>query len=144
MKKVPEVLLVVDGVYEKQAVKEGRGLKIDTFAILNTNGDDTILTNAIPANTNSVKSIDFLANELKQALSNVKIVAKTPVKRINTSAPAAAKKEVVEAKAETKAPTAAKKEEVKETTPKAEKKAPAKKAPAKKTAAKKEETTEEK
>ena len=144
MKKVPEVLFVVDGVYEKQAVKEGRGLKIDTFAILNTNGDDTILTNAIPANTNSVKSIDFLANELKQALSNVKIVAKTPVKRINTSAPAAAKKEVVEAKAETKAPTAAKKEEVKETTPKAEKKAPAKKAPAKKTAAKKEETTEEK
>jgi ribosomal protein S2 len=115
---------------------------------LNTNGDDTILTNAIPANTNSVKSIDFLANELKEALSNVKVVAKTPVKRINTSAPTA-KKEVTEKKMEEKAPKAekktdTKKEEVKETEVKEEKKAPAKKPAAKKTTAKKEETTEEK
>jgi len=136
MKKTPEVLFVVDGVYEKQAVKEWGSLNISTFAILNTNGDDTILTNAIPANTNSVKSIDFLANQLKEALSNVKVVAKTPVKRINTS-PAA--KKPVEKKDEEKAPaapkkSAAKKEEVKEE----------KKAPAKKPAAKKEEATEEK
>jgi ribosomal protein S2 len=84
MKKLPEVLFVVDGVYEKQAVKEGKSLNIDTFAILNTNGDDKVLTDMIPANTNSVKSMKFLADELKEALANVKIVRKTVEKKIVT------------------------------------------------------------
>mgnify|MGYP005634387773 CR=1 FL=1 len=73
MKKVPDVLFVVDWIYEKQAVKEARTLKIKSYAILNTNGDDTLVDNCIPANTNSVKSTEFIANKIKDALALVKV-----------------------------------------------------------------------
>lgn len=68
MKKLPDVVFVVDGVYEEQAVREANSLNIKSFAILNTNGDDTLVDNCIPSNTNAVKSIEFLANELAGSL----------------------------------------------------------------------------
>ena len=74
MKKIPEIIFVVDGIYEKQALKEANSLNIKSFGILNTNWDDTVLSNIIPANTNSVKSLEFIASSLKNTLSNVKIV----------------------------------------------------------------------
>lgn len=37
MKKIPEVLFAVDGIYEKQAIKEANTLKMNVFAIFNTN-----------------------------------------------------------------------------------------------------------
>lgn len=73
MKMVPKVIFVVDGVFEKQAVKEANSLGIKIFAISNTNGDDAVVTDLIPANTNSVKSLEYLASELKSVLKDVKI-----------------------------------------------------------------------
>ena len=75
MKKIPDVLFVVDGIYEKQAVKEANSLKMTSFAIMNTNGDDMVVNNLIPANTNSVKSTEFIANSIKSELSGVKVKA---------------------------------------------------------------------
>jgi ribosomal protein S2 len=69
MKRAPDVLFVVDGIYEQQAVKEANSLNLTSFAIMNTNGDDTSVTNMIPANTNSVKSTEFVANTIKAELS---------------------------------------------------------------------------
>jgi ribosomal protein S2 len=60
MKKIPDVVFIVDGIYEDQALKEANSLNLVSFAILNTNGDDTVVDNCIPANTNSVKSIDYI------------------------------------------------------------------------------------
>ena len=88
MKKLPEILFAVDGIYEKQAVKEANTLGLNVFAIFNTNGDDSLVENLIPANTNSVKSMDFLANELKSVLAWIKVVNKSaPVKRITEKKP---------------------------------------------------------
>lgn len=102
MKRVPDVLFVVDGVYESQAVKEAQSLNIPCFTISNTNGNPYDVTEAIPANTNSVKSLDYLAGSLKDGF-------KAPAKKA-----APAKKPVAEkAAAPKKAPA---------------KKAPAKKA----------------
>jgi len=84
MKKMPDVIFVVDGIYEDQAVKEANSLKIKSFAILNTNGDDTLVDNCIPANTNAVKSIEFLVNELSTSLSGVaKKPANTRVRKVD-------------------------------------------------------------
>ena len=77
MKKTPDVLFVVDGVYEAQAVKEARTLGIPCYAICNTNGNPFLVEEAIPANTNSVKSLDYLAVALKNAF---KAPAKKTVK----------------------------------------------------------------
>lgn len=73
MKRVPDVLFVVDGVYEAQAVREANSLGLISFAIMNTNGDDTSVTNIIPANTNSVKSTEFIANVIKKELVWTKV-----------------------------------------------------------------------
>ncbi len=67
MKKVPEVIFVVDWVYEKQAVKEANVMKADVFAICNSNGNPSVLTDVIPANTNAVKSIEYVTNAIKPA-----------------------------------------------------------------------------
>lgn len=78
MKKLPDAIFVVDSKYESQAVKEAITLWIPVFAIANTNSDPYIVTEAIPANTNSVKSLSYLAESLKVCFS------KAPVKKENT------------------------------------------------------------
>jgi small subunit ribosomal protein S2 len=72
MRKLPDVIFVVDGAFEKQAVKEANTLKIPAYAVLNTNGDPDLVEAFIPANTNSVKSVDFIADALKKELTAVK------------------------------------------------------------------------
>lgn len=82
MKKTPDILFVVDGVYEGQAVKEARTLGIPCYAICNTNGNPFLVQEAIPANTNSVKSLDYLALALKDAFkAPAKKVAKSEEKK---------------------------------------------------------------
>ena len=76
MKKTPDVIFVVDGYYEEQALKEAKSLKLPAFAMLNTNGDTDMVEAFVPANTNSVKSVDYVAEELKSVLSGIKVVAK--------------------------------------------------------------------
>jgi small subunit ribosomal protein S2 len=61
VKKLPDAIFVIDSVYEKQAVKEANTLNIPVYAIANTNGNDLEVTDLIPANTNSVKSLEYLA-----------------------------------------------------------------------------------
>lgn len=101
MKKTPDVLFVVDGAYEDQAIKEARTLKIPVFIIGNTNSDPYIVNDVIPANTNSVKSLDYLAAVLTDALK------KAPVKK------AAPKEETAPAKKAPAKKAAAKKSEEK-------------------------------
>ena len=82
MKKIPDVVFVVDGVYEKQALKEANSLNLKTFAILNTN---------------SVKSVEFLMEELSSALVKWAKTSdnSTKVKKITSEKPATAKKPTV-------------------------------------------------
>jgi len=115
MKRTPDVIFVVDGVYEGQAVKEAKSLNIPCFTISNTNGNPFDVTGAIPANTNSVKSLDYLAVALKEGF-------KAPAKK------AAPKTEKTEAKAPVKV-----EEKVESPAKPAAKKAPAKKPVAKAT-----------
>ena len=80
MKKVPDIIFVVDGAFESQALREANSLNLDSVAILNTNGNPNLVKSFVPANTNSVKSIDFIANEFKATLSGIKVTKKVPTK----------------------------------------------------------------
>lgn len=84
LKKVPDLVVVVDGVYENQAIKECQRLGIEVISISNTNGDDLIVNNIIPANTNSVKSLEFIANYLKPAFANKKAPSSIPTGSTNS------------------------------------------------------------
>ena len=123
MKALPDVIFLVDAVYEKQALKEARVLGIHSLAICNTNGNPHMLTNLIPANTNAVKSIEYIVSELKGSF-----------KKADPAMIAKKKKAALDAK-EALDP---KKASVKTDAKKEEGKAPVKKAPAKKEVVKKE------
>lgn len=69
MKKTPDIIFVVDAAYEDQAVKEAKSLRLPVYGICNTNSDPYDLSEAIPANTNSVKSLNYLATALTSAFS---------------------------------------------------------------------------
>lgn len=83
MKKIPDVVFVIDGVYEEQAITEAKSLNLISYAILSTNWDDTIVDNCIPANTNAVTSIEYVLSRLVGALS-AKVVASQWPKWNNT------------------------------------------------------------
>ena len=82
IKKVPDLLFVVDGAFESQALREANSLKLPSLAVLNTNGNPDTVEAFIPANTNSVKSIDYIAAELKSCLSWVKAVKKSVPRKL--------------------------------------------------------------
>lgn len=84
MKKMPDVILASDGIYESQALREAKILKITSFAVFNTNGDIDLVNKMVPANTNSVKSFEFLAKELKSSFSAAKVEKKATVNKIET------------------------------------------------------------
>lgn len=109
MKKLPDVILASDGIYEKQALREAEILNVRSYAVFNTNGDIDLAHNMIPANTNSVKSFDYIASELKSAFLKVSVAQKATVKKVEEKKVAPAKKATpkVEEKVEEK------KEEVK-------------------------------
>jgi len=69
MRRMPDAVFVVDGKFEEQAVLEARKLNIPIYALLNTNGDIDAVTNFVPSNTNSFKSIKFILEYLKDGIS---------------------------------------------------------------------------
>ncbi len=73
MKKLPDVIFVVDWIYEAQAIKEANTLGIECIAILNTNWDDLVVSNCIPANTNSPKSLAYIATAIKSSIFTVAV-----------------------------------------------------------------------
>ena len=151
MKKAPDVIIVIDGVYEEQAVREANKLGIPVYAVLNTNGDDLLVNHLIPANTNSVKSLQFIAEELKDAFKAArprtsKGTNEGRIKKMDTEEKVSGEKKAApkktEAKSETK--TEVKKADPKKVETKKETKTEEKKVASKKTEAKKETSKEEK
>lgn len=113
MKRLPDVIFVVDWIYEGQAVKEANTLGIECIAILNTNWDDLVISNCIPANTNSPKSLAYIANAIKASIFTVAVGSMSKwnvIKKIEDNKSSFTKVETKEVKVAEEV----KKEEVKE------------------------------
>lgn len=80
LRKLPDVVFVCDGKFEEQAVKEAQRLRLPVYALLNTNGDIDAVKNFVPANTNSFKSVKFIAEYLGKSLVARKAGAAAPRK----------------------------------------------------------------
>ncbi|MCD5380419.1 30S ribosomal protein S2 [Candidatus Gracilibacteria bacterium] len=134
MKRLPDVVFVVDGGYELQAVKEAKSLSLPCYALANTNTDPDLVTNLIPANTNSIKSIEYIAAELKGVVKSSGAPVKGGgFKKMEHKKPLAKAAAKPAAKKEEKAVEKKEDKKIEEKTEaKVEKKAPAKKTEAKK------------
>jgi small subunit ribosomal protein S2 len=134
MKKLPAAVVIIDMTHEMNAVKEANKLGIPIVAIVDTNGDPTMVQYPVAANDDAVKSIQVITNLFADAILVAKDIYQKRVIE-ERDAKAAAAKKAAEEKAEKAEKAPAKKAPAK--------KAPAKKAPAKKAAAPKEEVKAE-
>ncbi len=72
MKKVPDLVFVIDTNYESLAIKESVKLGIPVIAILDTNSDPEGIDYPIPGNDDARRSIDLYCNLLKETINNAK------------------------------------------------------------------------
>ena len=72
MKKVPDLVFVIDTNYESLAIKESVKLGIPVIAILDTNSDPDDIDYPIPGNDDARRSIDLYCNLLKETINNAK------------------------------------------------------------------------
>ncbi len=72
MKKIPDLVFVVDTNYESLAIKESIKLGIPIIAILDTNSDPEGINYPIPGNDDARRSIDLYCSLIKETIVNAK------------------------------------------------------------------------
>ena len=70
MKKLPDVLVIVDVCHDEIAVKEARKLNIPIVAIVDTNGDPENIDYPIAANDDAVKSIKVIMDTFVETIKD--------------------------------------------------------------------------
>lgn len=68
MRRLPDMLLVVDTVRESTAVKEANTLNIPVIALVDTNSDPDVVDYIIPANDDAVRAIKLLVGAFADAV----------------------------------------------------------------------------
>ncbi len=72
MKKIPDLVFVIDTNYESLAIKESIKLGIPIIAILDTNSDPVGIDYPIPGNDDARRSIDLYCSLIKETIENAK------------------------------------------------------------------------
>ena len=70
MKKLPNVIIVVDGKTESIAIQEARKLEIPIVCIVDSNTDPATCDYPIPANDDSIRTIQLLITEIVNTIVN--------------------------------------------------------------------------
>jgi small subunit ribosomal protein S2 len=71
MKRLPSMIVIVDGKTESIAIKEAQKLEIPIVCIVDSNTDPTLCTHPIPANDDSIRTIQLLVTEIANAIIEV-------------------------------------------------------------------------
>jgi small subunit ribosomal protein S2 len=92
MRRLPDAIVVVDAQYEDTAIKEAKRLDIPVIAIVDSNTDPNKVDYAIPANDDSMRTIQLiiasLADSVIEERSSVKNAEETndsDEKKVNSS-----------------------------------------------------------
>ncbi len=72
MKKIPDLVFIIDTNYESLAIKESIKLGIPIIAILDSNSDPDGIDFPIPGNDDARRSIDLYCNLLLETINNAK------------------------------------------------------------------------
>ena len=72
MKKIPELVFIIDTNYESLAIKESIKLGIPIIAVLDTNSNPDGIDFPIPGNDDARRSIDLYCSLLKETIHNAK------------------------------------------------------------------------
>ena len=77
MKKVPDLVFIIDTNYESLAIQESVKLGIPIIAILDSNSNPDGIDYPIPGNDDARRSIDLYCNLIKETIINAKKVTPT-------------------------------------------------------------------
>ena len=72
MKKIPELVFVIDTNYESLAIAESAKLGIPIIAILDSNSNPDNIDYPIPGNDDARRAIDLYCNLIKETIINAK------------------------------------------------------------------------
>ena len=78
MKKIPELIFIIDTNIESLAVAEAKKLKIPIIAVLDTNSDPTGIDFPIPGNDDARRSINLYCELLRSTIIDAKKFIKVP------------------------------------------------------------------
>ena len=78
MKKIPDLVFVIDTNYESLAIAEATKLGIPIIAILDSNSNPDNIDYPIPGNDDARRSIDLYCNLIKETINNAKSSIPTP------------------------------------------------------------------
>jgi len=68
MKKIPDILVIIDQKREIIAIKEALSLNIPIISILDTNCDPDLATIPIPGNDDSIRSIKYIIQNISNSI----------------------------------------------------------------------------
>jgi len=72
MERLPDAIFICDMVKDKLAVKEAREKGIKIIAISDTNADPTLADYPIPANDDSISSVKYILEKVKEVILKAK------------------------------------------------------------------------
>tara|TARA_B100000579_G_scaffold400531_1_gene382269 strand:+ start:372 stop:719 length:348 start_codon:yes stop_codon:yes gene_type:complete len=78
MKKVPDLVFIIDTNYESLAIQESVKLGIPIIAILDSNSNPDGIDFPIPGNDDARRSIDLYCNLIKETIDSAKKAAPAP------------------------------------------------------------------
>jgi len=70
MKRLPDIVVIVDAKFEETAVKEANKLEIPIIAIVDTDTDPSNIDQVIPANDDSLRTISLVIQKLTDSIIN--------------------------------------------------------------------------
>ena len=73
MRRLPDVLVVVDANFETTAVKEATRLEIPVIAIVDSNTDPSLVSHVIPANDDSIRTIQLILSALTNTILSAQV-----------------------------------------------------------------------
>jgi len=84
MKKIPDLVFIIDTNYESLAIQESVKLGIPIIAILDSNSNPDGIDYPIPGNDDARRAIDLYCNLIKETINFAKKSATQEVKKIET------------------------------------------------------------
>ena len=87
MKKIPDLVFIIDTNYESLAIQESVKLGIPIVAILDSNSNPDGIDYPIPGNDDARRSIDLYCNLIKETIIDAKKVAQTTISKETKETP---------------------------------------------------------
>jgi small subunit ribosomal protein S2 len=100
MRKPPDAIVVVDGQYEETAIKEATSMGIPVVAIVDSNTDPDKISYPIPANDDSLRTIQLLIGSIADAILEIKGSSKDNINADNADSNPELSNSVITAKDE--------------------------------------------